>query len=227
MTNDFSLIVPIASDREEYQFQIPQVFQLSKDGLSYCVKSILNLDLTLFSAIYFTILESLEKKYSISDLLKLQFKRIGLKNAKIIILKKTTKSQPETVYETIRQAGIKGAIFIKDADCGFSAEISRQNSIAIYPLEQLKWVNPQNKSYVAVDDMFYVTNIIEKRIISHYFSAGGYCFEDSDVFCKFYKKYQDKNGLYLSHIIYAMLLEKIIFRPIITKDYIDYETTNT
>lgn len=40
----------------------------------------------------------------------------------------------------------------------FHAKLCRENSVAIYPLENLSWVNPQNKSYVAIDDMFYVTN---------------------------------------------------------------------
>ena len=82
-------------------------------------------------------------------------------------------------------------------------------------VENLEWVNPQHKSYVQVDDMFYITNIIEKKIISHYFCAGGYCFEKVDDYCKYYESLQDNDDLYLSHIIYSMLLDKMIFRPIL------------
>ena len=227
MANNFTLIVPVANNCDEYENSIPPVFKLSKEGISFCLKSILNLNLDLFDKIYFTILKSLDEKYSLSNLLTLQFNRIGLRNAQIIILEESTNSQPETVYETICRAKINGAIFIKDADCGFSAEIIRQNSVAIFPLEQLKWVNPQNKSYVTVDDMFYVTNIIEKKIISHFFSAGGYCFENAKEFCDYFKKYKKTHNIYISHLIYAMLLDKKIFRPIIVKDYIDYENKNT
>ena len=84
-------------------------------------------------------------------------------------------------------------------------------------------VDPQNKSYVVVDDMFYITNIIEKKIISHYFNAGGVCFENVDDFCKYYNqvsKYGDK--IYVSHVIYSMLLDKKVFRPILVENYEDF-----
>ena len=72
--------------------------------------------------------------------------------------------------------------------------------------------------------MFYVTNIIEKRIVSHFFSAGGYGFEDSELFCLYYEKLNNKGAqLYLSHIIYSMLLDNIIYRPIIVNNYVDFE----
>jgi hypothetical protein len=94
--------------------------------------------------------------------------------------------------------------------------------IATYQLEKLQWVDPQNKSYVDVDDGYYVTNIIEKRIISHNFCAGGYSFENVDDFTHYYDMLKDEQGLYLSHIIYAMLLDRHIFRPEYVNDYTDF-----
>ena len=118
-------------------------------------------------------------------------------------------------------------VFVKEADCYFTAdEILPQNSVAIYALENLPIVDPQHKSYVAVDDMFYVTNIIEKRVVSHFFSAGGYCFEDADEFCRYYSRLKEYSPLYLSHIIYMMLLDKKIFRPILVEDYQDWSVTH-
>lgn len=219
----YSLIIPIAADKKEYCHKMPHSFQLGNDGFMYCIHAIMKLDLRIFDAIYFTILSKHNEKYNLQDLFGLQFKRLGVKNAKVVIIDKPTNSQPETIYKTIRQENIGGGIFIKDADCSFSCEILQENSVAIYPLESLCWVNPQNKSYVAVDDMFYITNIIEKRIVSHYFSAGGYAFENTDEFCKYYEQFAKEAELYLSHIIYAMLLDKKIFRPSLVKDYQDLE----
>jgi hypothetical protein len=67
-----------------------------------------------------------------------------------------------------------------------------------------------------------VTNIIDKRIISHNFCAGGYSFENVDDFAHYYNMLRDEQGLYLSHVIYAMLLDRHIFRPEYVNDYIDY-----
>lgn len=147
---------------------MPYVFRLGEDGIMYCIHAIMKLNLHLFDNIYFSILAIHNERYYIKQLLDLQFQRLKLSNAKVVIIEHLTYSQPETIYQTIKQENIKGSIYIKDADCTFSCEIMPENSVAIYPLENLSWVNPQNKSYVAIDDMFYVTNIIEKRIISHF-----------------------------------------------------------
>lgn len=219
----FSLIVPIAADKPAYEHEMPYVYGLASDGIMICIKAILGLNLEVFDTIYFTILKKHDVHYSLSDLFKLQFKRLKLTNAKVVILDEPTSSQPETIYQTIKRESIDGSIFIKDADCYYECEVRPENSVAIYPLENLQWVNPQHKSYVAVDDMYYVTNIIEKKIVSHYFCAGGYCFERVCDYCSIYENLSDNKTIYLSHIIYAMLLSKKIFRPIMVKSYLDYE----
>jgi len=219
----FSLIVPAAAHKESYDKQLPKIFHLNNKGVSLCVDSIMGLDLGLFSHIYFTILHQHDMLYGISSMLRIQLDRIGLKNAKIVALEHPTSSQVETIYQTICKEHISGPIFIKDADCSFSAEIYPQNGIVVYPLEKLTIVNPQHKSYVAVDDMSYITNTIEKRVIDHYFNAGGYCFDNASTFCHYYERYATQQGLYLSHIVYAMLLDKQIFRPFIANCYKDME----
>ena len=220
----FSLIVPIAADKPLFEKEMPFDFSLAPDGIMYCIKAILGLNLDKFTNMYFTILKKHDDLYCLSDLFALQFKRLKLVNAKVVVLSESTASQPETIYRTIEQEGINGAFFIKDADCSFTSEVEPINSVAIYPLEKLEWVNPQHKSYVAVDDMFYVTNIIEKKIVSHYFSAGGYSFESALLFCKYIERYENTQGLYISHIIYSMLLDKTIFRPYLVSKYNDYGT---
>lgn len=218
----FSLIIPIAAYRSEYEKTIPYVFSLNKDGYSLCVEAARRLDVSKFDAVYFTTLKEYDNKYCVSDFLRLQFKRLKWSNAKVVLLEDRTSSQPETIYETIKSENITGSIYIKDADCSFVSEVNPQNLIATYQLEKLQWVDPQNKSYVDVDDGYYVTNIIEKRIISHNFCAGGYSFENVDDFTHYYDMLKDEQGLYLSHIIYAMLLDRHIFRPEYVNDYNDF-----
>ena len=223
---NFSLIVPAAANKKIYESQLPGIFHLNDKGYFLCVEAILGLDINIFSAVYFTILRQHDELYSIGAMLNLQLNRAKIKNAKIVILDNPTNSQAETIYQTICQEHINGAIFIKDADCTFTADIYPQNGIVVYPLEKLTVVNPQHKSYVAVDDMSYITNTIEKRVIDHYFTAGGYCFDDSTLFSHYYEYYADQQGLYLSHIVYAMLLDKHIFKPFLAKDYKDLELGN-
>lgn len=218
-----ALIMPIAANKPEYTTHIPHVFLVAKDGIMHCIKALKSLNLTHFDHIYITILRHLDQQYALTERLNLQFRINGITNAEIVVLDEPTRSQPETIYQTILQKHIHGSIFIKDADCSFTGEDTIGNAIAIHSLEQLDRVNPKNKSYVSVDDMQYITNIIEKRIVSNYFTAGGYCFESANTYCHYYLQFQHQSGLYLSHIIYAMLLEGHTFRPILTKEYEDFE----
>lgn len=218
-----SLIMPIAANKPEYATRLPRVFLIAEDGMMHCIRALKSLDLSKFGHVYITILRQLDQKYALTERLSLQFRINDIQNSEIVVLDEPTASQPETIYQTILQKHIHGSIFIKDADCSFTGEDTSDNAIAIHPLEQLDWVNPKNKSYVAVDDMYYITNIIEKRIVSHYFTAGGYSFADAGTYCKYYQRLADQKGLYLSHIIYSMLLEGYTFRPVLTKGYEDFE----
>ncbi len=220
----FTLIVPVAADKEIYSDNLPYLFSLDEDGIMLCVKSILGLNLSIFDNIYFTILKKHNRKFYLKDMFRIQFERLKLNNASIFILNEPTKSQAETIYKTITELSLNGSIFIKDADSYFHGEINRSNSVTIYPLDNLPLVDPRNKSYVIVDDMYYITNIIEKRILGRYFNAGGYCFEDTNEYCKYYQQLCNNSYIYISHIIYTMLLNKIVFRPIQVTEYIDWGT---
>lgn len=220
----FSLIVPIAADKPEYSCKMPYTFSLDKNGVMLCVKAIQGLNLDVFDNIYFTILRKHAEAFDVDKILHLQFKRFGMGQAKIVVLECPTGTQAETVTETILRENIEGAIFIKDADGFFTAELRPENGVSVFPLEQLELVDPRNKSYVAVDDMQHITNIIEKRIISNLFNAGGYCFENVEDFVNVYNKHKNLGNIYISHLIYSLLLEGSIFRPFYVEDYQDWGT---
>lgn len=217
----FTLIIPAAADTTDDT--LPYVFNLNEKGIMLCVNAIQGINTEIFDDIYFTILRKHVDKYSVDEMLRLQFNRLGLRNVHVLILDEPTTSQTETLYQTIKKAKIDGSIFIKDADGYYEAEIKRGNSIALFPLEQMDIVNPKNKSYVSVDDMYYITNVIEKKVISHYFNAGGSCFEDASLFCYYYEKLREEYPkVYVSHIIYQMLLDRYKFRPTEVMSFMDW-----
>lgn len=219
-----SLIVPVAADKPEYANGLPYVFGLDKDGVIICIKSIMGLEPHKFDHIYFTVLKKHDERFFIVDSLNLQFKRFGIRNAKVVVLDQPTHDQAETIYQTILQENIRGSIFIKDADSYFTTDVNVDNAVAIFPIESLEVLTPKDKSYVAVDDMYYLTNIIEKSVVGHYISAGGYAIRDVDTFLSCYQRLRPYGRLYLSHIIYALLLDKRTFRPMLVEDYKDWGT---
>lgn len=219
----FSLIVPAAADNADTPDVMPYVFGLDRSGVMLCVRALQGLNLGVFDNIYITILRKHAERFCVDDLLAMQLRRFGMGNARIVVLDEPTRSQTETIYRTIRQEGIGGGIFIKDADGYFEGEVRRENAIAIYPMESMPLLDPQHKSYVAVDDMYYVTNMIEKRIIGHHFNAGGSCFENAADYCAYYERLSQKSDkVYVSHIIYQMLLDRKRFRPIEVNGFLDW-----
>lgn len=226
LSSKHSLFVPVAADKPEYANGLPYVFGLDKDGIIICIKSIMGLDLSKFDNIYFAVLRKHDERFFIVDSLNLQFKRLGIRNAKVVVLDGATQDQAETIYKTIQQEFIEGSIFIKDADCYFKTELNDTNGVAIFPIEDLETLAPKDKSYVAVDDMYYITNIIEKTVVGHYISAGGYAIKNVVTFNTYYNRLRGYGKLYLSHIIYAMLLDKKTFRPMIVEEYKDWGTRN-
>ena len=226
-TEKLSLIVPAAADNATQPDAMPYVFSLDRSGIMLCIRSIQGLNLDTFDNIYFTILRKHAQLFYLDELFKLQFKRLGMKNAHLVILEQPTLSQVDTIQQTLLQEDIRGSFFIKDADGYFTGEVLRENGIAVLPLENLEMVDPRHKSYVSLDDMYYVTNIIEKRIVSHYFNVGGICIENANLFHRYYRHLQqigDGERICMSHMVYAMLLDKLKFRPIMADHYIDYGT---
>lgn len=218
-----SLIVPAAADKPEYENGLPYIFGLDQEGVVICLKSILGLDLRKFETIYFTILRKHDERFFISDILNLQFRRLGITNARVVVLDEPTVDQAETIHETILREQIEGSVFIKDADSYFTTEVGDADGVVIYPIEDLEVLSPRDKSYVAVDDMYYITNIIEKSVVGHFISAGGYRVSVSE-FCSYYKRLRGLGRVYLSHVIYAMLLDKKTFRPMMGEGYKDWGT---
>lgn len=236
MEDKYTLIVPMINTSERYKNIVPIEFQYDNEcNKMNCIKSIEGINTDLFSIIYFVILRKHEEKYNISSKIKLDISISNkLRNipCKFVILDHPTSSQAETIYKTITNANISGPIFIKDADNGCVCDVNRiDNFVLVYQLENTKVVDPQHKSYVSIDDQNFITNIIEKRIVSNYFNCGGYTFKSANDFINAYEgilKYEDiMNHMYISHLIYWLLLnKKMKFRPIEATYYDDYKIKN-
>ena len=235
MNEQYTLIVPMINTSKRYESSVPIEFQYDNEyNKMNCIKSIEGINTDLFSSIYFVILEKHERLYHISSKIALDINNGTLKGIKyeFIFLKHPTSSQAETIYTAVTSCNITGPIFINDTDNMCICDVNKiGNFVLVYPLEKTKIVDPQHKSYVNVDDQNFIINIIEKRIVSSYFNCGGYCFRSAEEFKNAYEallKYEDiTSHMYISHIIYWMMLnKKIRFRPIEATYYDDFELKN-
>ena len=229
----YTLIMPMINTSVKYQNSVPIEFRFDNEtGEMNCIKVLKNIDTSKFTKIIFVILKEHNDKYNVYDKIESAMTRFNEHNRidyNVSVLFKPTSSQVETVYQTINKYHITGNIFIKDADnmCKIPS-IIKGNSLLIYNIENLPIVDPQHKSYITLDEQNFVTNIIEKRVVSPIFNCGGYSFERAEDFIDAYnaiKKYENVNEhLYISHCIYWLILNKNLkFRPTQATYYEDFE----
>ncbi len=175
--------------------------------------------------IYLTVLAAHMKEFECLDGIRKQFEQLGLADKLVIVaLDEPTQSQPETVARAIEKGKINGPICIKDSDNYFKLKVPTTNFVSVVDLNQVGFINPSNKSYADVNENHFVTNIVEKRVISNFFCSGAYGFESAQEYLHYFNALSGHKGLYLSHIIYQMLLENKAFSAAVCSDYSDWGT---
>lgn len=201
-----TLIIPLVADVHS------KVFEYDRDTcMINCVKSISTLELNKFDEVHFVLYSETTKTLRLTEKISADMTRISNVRFNFILLSNITSSPAETVYKALSTIGWDNRmIFIKDGDNTFNVNnIKFDNCIITASLENISLVDPQHKSYIKVDEQGFITNCIEKRVISDKFIAGGYSFKDAKLFKTAYenlKKYT--STFYISDIIYWLILNK-------------------
>ncbi|MCK9433045.1 MAG: hypothetical protein M0R00_08815 [Candidatus Omnitrophica bacterium] len=223
-----TLVLPIAGQSTRYQGVRPKFLLVHPNGNLMITEAIKGLDLSQFDQILVIGLNSHQEQYNFKEAIIKEFTQelsLPLCKLKIVLIEPTT-NQPQTVYNGLKQANInKGGILIKDCDNYFELNCNYEtNFIAVSDLHKLGKVNASNKSYVNIGKNNSVTNIVEKEIIGNLFCCGGYYFEDVVDFNHYYERLNSYPNLYISHIIYNMILDGYLFLTEQTNNYIDWGT---
>lgn len=190
-------------------------------------EAISGIDLSSFSNVYFVTHKSYEDTYQFTEGFIKQLKEKNPNNRfDFLFLEEQTSSQPETVYEAIRKLNITGPILVKDSDNYFVTNPDcMDNYVCYFDLNDGNQFNAKNKSYIEFDNNGFISNIVEKKIISSTFSVGGYGFASAEEFCKYYERINHlTNEVYMSNIIFEMLLDGQKFTGIKTTAYEDWGT---
>lgn len=227
------LIVPIAGKSSRFSTTRPKWMLTHPSGRFMVVEALLGLNLNDFNDIIFISLQSYEDDFHFTKGLFEQLEQLGLKDkTKIIYLNSQTNSQAETVIRGIEELNLDGFCFIKDSDNYFKANISPVNQVCYISLTEVNECIPKNKSYITIDDYNYLTNIVEKSVISPLFSVGGYGFVNAKLLVNtYYEHIQTIKGtslpyteVYLSHLIYKLILNGDGFQSNHVDSYIDWGT---
>ena len=222
-----NLILPVAGQSSRYPNMRPKWLITLPDGKLMIEKSVENFNLKIFKKIYIVVLKEHIKKYVDKKNLIKSLKKNISKKIELIELKNPTSCQAETVYNAIKLARIKGGIIIKDCDNTFKCHFDKKpsNEVMILNLNNTDLIEAKSKSYVTFDKLKKIQNIVEKKVISDFFCCGAYSFKSSLDYLYFAKKLlSQSDDVYISHVIYEMILNQHIFRSKEVTDYIDWGT---
>ncbi|MXO60721.1 hypothetical protein GRI89_14355 [Altererythrobacter salegens] len=222
------VIVPCAGKSSRFPDMPPKWMLPDHDGLPMVRKAIEGLNVPAEDLI-FTILREHEAEFGAIAGLHRAFGP----NIKCIVLEMPTRSQSETVAETLKQAEIQEPFLVKDSDNYFSLDWIEDdlNYVSVASLNDFDHINARNKSYVQVDQEGLIRNIREKNVISDLFSVGGYYFVDPDEFLSCFEELSSVGNeaiseIYLSEIIGSMILRGHAFKTKKALNYRDWGTIN-
>ena len=223
-----NLIIPMAGKSSRFKGLRPKwMLTHPKTNRFMATEAISGINLESFDKVYFVCLKLHQEKYSFKKGFLNDIESLSLGNkVEIIFLDKPTSSQSETVKIAIEKGNIKGSIFIKDCDGFFRANIPLStNCVAYFDLNNITNINARSKSYIELDSNKFLTNIVEKKVISSTFSVGGYGFKNAlDIVKTFNNISSQKGEIYVSHIIFEMLLSGEKFSGVETAEFLDWGT---
>ena len=223
-----TLIVPMAGRSSRFPNSRPKwMLTHPKNNRLMVSEAISGLNMDFFDEILFVFLGEHQTEYMFFEGFMEEMRELGLHNkCRPTFLAKPTESQSETVYQAIKKENIEGFIFIKDSDGYYECELTTtDNQVAFFDLNDMDNINARSKSYITIDDLGFVTNIVEKKVISSTFSSGGYGFNSAKQFCDTFEKLKDMPGeCYISHVIFEMMLDGNTFSATKTSNFKDWGT---
>ncbi len=216
-----TLIIPCAGKSSRFTTKLPKWLLEHPSGNLMVYEAIQGLPLDTFDRIIIVAL----KRHLTEELIKLvnnQFKDIS--TFELLLLENDTHSASDTVSQAIGKKNITGSIFIKDSDDYFKIDDIAENEVCTYSLNNCTNITPGNKSYIKKNDSGEVLTIVEKNVISSDFCCGLYTFSDASEFVDTYESIKQEGEIYISHVIFKMLLNGKTFFNRTTRDFIDWGT---
>ncbi|MBA3073151.1 MAG: hypothetical protein FP831_06125 [Anaerolineae bacterium] len=223
-----TLIIPCAGKSSRFPNMRPKWMLTHPDGSLMIEKAIQGFDLKKYDRIVITIVKEHDEKFEADLSLKQVFTD---KKIEICMLPEFTKSQSETVYQTIKRMKISGSFVVKDSDNYVVFDnIKMKNFVVGVNLQERHDVkNIPGKSFILVNEQHIITNIIEKQVKSDYISVGVYGFESVDLFEQAFLEISQNttSELFLSHVISFLISSKRqVFEYNQASDYNDWGTIN-
>lgn len=223
-----TLFLPVAGRSSRYPGMRPKWLLTHPRGTYMLTEGIRGLSPGQYARIVIVALETQENDYCFSaPLIQELVAEYGIPETSIQIqlLQRETRSQPETIYEGLKRAGVQGAFFVKDSDNYFLLpQVPTRNSVAVIDLNTSKPLLVGNKSYIRSNPDGTLQSIVEKQVVSNLFCCGGYFFDDAEAFCRHFERLRENHQLFPSSIIQSMLDDGVGFHSAEAQHFEDWGT---
>jgi len=227
-----TLIIPCAGQSSRFNGVRPKFLLTHPNGNLMITEAIKGMKPERYDRIVIIALKEHQDKYKFGEALINEFNtefttfKLKIGNPEVLFIN-SSKNQPDTIYQGLKllesiNPTVEGQIIIKDCDNFFNLDIMEGNSVAVCDIGETN--SPANKSYVQIGEANSIVNIVEKQVISNQFCCGAYSFEDVNEFMSVYEKLQNNDNLYVSHIIYQMILDGKLFFTNKATNYVDWGT---
>lgn len=220
-----NVILPVAGKSSRFPNLRPKWLLTNPNGNFMIVDSIIGMDLEEITTLNIIYLKEHEELFSFKKGLLLNLKKYNLDTkVNFIEIEESTSNQVETVRLGLQIIKEDIPFLIKDSDNSFKVNVQScdNNFVSYCMLKNLKGSDIASKSYLELDEMGVINNIVEKKITSDKFCCGGYFFKSSHEFLQ-YSDIQSDN-LFVSDVIFNMTLQGITFTGIECSDYEDWGT---
>lgn len=228
-----NIVMPVCGESSRYPGVRPKWLLTHPEGNLMFIESIKGLvESAPVENVYLVAKKEHLEKYNCRAGLKKQFFRVFGTNVDldIVELEFQTQSQPETVFEGIKDFSMEEGFVVKDCDNFFTipdCDDLGQNFVTYYEVGESEKRKAFNKSYVEVEKNKKLKRIAEREIISNKICTGGYGFADKSDFIKGWKKVKKRSSdseYHMSDVVQVLIEEGQDFNAFETPDFTDWGT---
>lgn len=220
-----NIILPVAGKSSRFPNVRPKWLLTNPNGNFMIVDSIIGMELTTIESLNLIYLKEHEEKFNFKKGLLENLKKYNLDSlVNFIELENETQHQVETIELGLKAINKDISFIIKDCDNSFKVNVTSldNNFVSYCNLSNLKGSDVASKSYLQLDNMGIIANIVEKKVISDKFCCGGYYFKSSNEFLEYSNI--DSSNNFVSDVVFNMILNGKTFVGMECSDYEDWGT---
>lgn len=220
-----TLIIPAAGQSSRFPGMRPKWLLTMRDGqlmIEHAIRCMTRIN--KFDRIIVTCQAEHLKRFTSEATLNCVLSEAAGQAVELFQLSAETRSQSETVSRTLKEMKVDGAFLIKDCDNEFEFSWSGGDEIAVLDIATDGVRDVKGKSYVRTDPLGIVQNIVEKHIISNIFCCGAYGFSSAENFIMTFDELASESEIYVSHVIFQLILNGGVFSTSEARDYSDWGT---